>query len=261
MGYGDGGYGDGGYGDGLGNAPDLGYVVPVIDHIILGLSRVAQQYKQSPKFLATLRAILSQSNEIEAAQQQLLFLADYTTMLGVNLDTIGKIVGQTRYLLNTILLPFFGFADDAGAGTFGEEGFPAIGARFYEEGENPFATSVLSDLEFRLLIQSRIIRNASRSTPEDILNALSFLFSTNIVNIDDNGGMAIQLAVGVSLTAIQKIIIEQLDILPRPAGVKITGLVSYNSSAYFGFADQPNALPFSEETVPNGAFLAEEIVY
>lgn len=261
MGYGDGGYGDGGYGDGLASAPDQSYVPPVIDHVALGLSRVAKQYLGSKKFLAYLTAQLLIGNEIEAALQQLLFLPDFTTMLGVNLDMDGAIVGQTRYLKNTILLPFFGFSDDAGAGTFGEEGFPSIGARFYEEGENPFATSVLSDLDYRLLIQSRIIRNNSKATPEDILNALSFLFATNVVNIDDNGGMAIQLAVGVELTAIQKIIIEQLDILPRPTGVKITGLVSYNSSAYFGFADQPNALPFSEETAPNGAFLAEEIVY
>lgn len=255
------GYGEGPYGgeaDAL--AADLSFVVAAIDHVALGLSRVLKQYQESDKFLAYLTATLSIANELEAVLQSLFYLADIDSMRGVQLDTIGSIVGQSRYVPDTVVLSFFGFEDTNGAATFGEETNLSIGSRFLEEGEDYLGTTVLEDPEFRILIRARISRNNSQATPENIMAALSYLFQTLYVNIDSRGGMEISLAIGRPLTSIEKVIVRQLNLLPTPMGVDLGSVVTYDATAYFGFFGQPNAISFNEEGAPsNGAVFAEEI--
>jgi hypothetical protein len=79
------------------------------------------------------------------------------------------------------------------------------------------------------------------------------------VAVNDQGGMAVQVAVGRQLTFLEKVLITNLDILPRPAGVRISQRVTYNAANYFGFSDQIGALTFGEEgsTVIGGQFAEE----
>jgi hypothetical protein len=256
-----GGFGEGGYGDDALVSVDLSYSPPPIDHLVLGLSRVITQYLNSSDLIAWLTALLKYSNQQEDLLQSMLYILDPSEMTGVNLDRIAEIVGTSRYVDDAIDLIFFGFEGEPTSATFGEAGQPQIGSRFYETGEIYEQTNVLGDPELRLLIGAQIIKNSSQATPEDILKSLSFLFGTNLVNVDDNGGMVFTVSIGVPLTNIQAKLLTTLDLLPRPAGVLLGGIVSYDANAYFGFNGQPNALPFGEYGVPNtGGIFAEEII-
>lgn len=201
-----------------------------IDHSAVGLSRLATQFQGSPKLIAFLKTILSMSNEAESVLQSLLMLPDIDLMTGVNLDTIGIIVGIDRIVTNVVTLSFFGFNGFFYMTRFGEEGMLSIGSRFYEEGESFSDTTVLADPEYRMLIRSKITKNASRGTPEDIIWSLWYLVSgneaTTAVSIIDNEDMTIELGVNRDLTATEKAIITQMDILPRPVGVAITQVVT-----------------------------------
>jgi|GEM_PF-757735 len=244
IGYGMGGYGLGGYGGYQAlPVPSDNPALP-IDHLALGLSRVITQYSESPKFLAYLSAMLSMANDVEATLQSLYSLPDIDSMEGVNLDVIGQIVGVTREIPDSVQLTFFGFAGYSYETVFGELGQLGIGSRFYELGETYTGTSTLGDIEYRLLLRAKIMKNASHSTCEDILGALAFLFSLSAANVDDYGGMVIGLAIGRQLTVIEQAILAQLDLLPRPATVLIGSITTYDSLNYFGFSDQPGALTF-----------------
>lgn len=230
-----------------------------LDHRALGRSRVATLYTQSPKFLAFLDALLSYCNELEAVFQTVALQSDIAIAEGVNLDVIGDIVGVSRFIPNAIPVQFFGFDGQPGADLFGEEGLPGIGSRFRDESESYLSTSVLSDPEFRLLIGAKIIKNHSQGFNEDIIAGLTYLFpdAPNIV-VEDGGGMAISIAIGRSLTFLEKTLISNLDILPRPSGVRIAQRVTYDVDAYLGFDFQPGAMTFGEEGQPGGGLLAEE---
>ena len=83
-----------------------------------------------------------------------------------------------------------------------------------------------------------------------VIAGLAYLFG---------GGMAIQVAVGRPLTYLEKVLITNLDVLPRPAGVRISQRVTYSTTSYFGFDGQINALSFGEEGQPStGGQFAEE---
>lgn len=233
-----------------------------IDHHETGRSRVATQYTASEKFLAYIRALLDSSAELEAVLQRVAEQADIDLAEGVNLDVIGEIVGISRIIPSSVQFSFFGFQDTPAALGFGEEGEPGIGARFYDEGEPYLGTTVLNDPEYRLLIRAKIVKNHARGTNEDIISGLAYLFYSGNdvpVVVEDVGGMAIQVAIGRQLTYLEKVLISSLDILPRPAGVRISQRVTYSASNYFGFDGQNGALSFGEEGLPGvGGQFAEE---
>ena len=233
-----------------------------IDHLAVGRSRVAAQYTESQKFLAYIRALLASSVELEAVLQKVAEQVDIDLAEGVNLDVIGEIVGISRIIPASVQLAFFGFQDNAAALNFGEEGSQGIGARFYDEGEPYLATSVLNDPEFRLLIRAKIVKNHALGTNEDVIAGLAYLFGGGMaiqVAVEDIGGMAIKVAVGRPLTYLEKVLITNLDVLPRPAGVRISQRVTYSTTSYFGFDGQNSALSFGEEGQPSvGGQFTEE---
>ena len=228
-----------------------------IDHSAEARARVATQYTESAKFLQTLAAVAALCQDIENALLSLKEISDIDLAQGVQLDVIGDIVGVSRYIPNAVLLPFFGFDDTAGGYVFGEEENPALGARFRDEDEPYTATSVMGDPEFRLLIRAKIVKNHAIGTNEDILAGMAYIFQGTLNVVEDNGGMAIRIAVGRNLSLIEQTLVRQLDLLPRPNGVQISSLVSFQANQFFGFDDQTGALGFDDAS-PSGGIFAEE---
>lgn len=203
-------------------------IIP-IDHVALGLSRVALQYQNSVDFLAYLTAILTIDTELENVFQQVAHQVDIDVADGVNLDTIGAIVGISRVLPGGPNNPL------------------------------PPEQSVLSDAQYRLLLRAKIVKNHSHGTNEDLIKGLSYLFATNYVAIDDNNDMSIRIGVGKMLGEVEKAIYYLLDILPRPGGVLINYRVMFDANKYFGFEGQLHALTFGEEgNLSIGGIFAEE---
>lgn len=230
-----------------------------VDHVAVGQSRVTLQYQRSVKFLAFLAALLEPMGEFEQVFADIAEMADPDKAAGVQLDIIGEWVGISRIIENAIPLAFFGFAGVPAALPFGEEGRPEVGGRFYEEDQPYLDSNVLEDPEFRTLIKARIARNHTHGGPEDIIAALKFIFSADVVILDDPGGMEISISIGRGLTYFEQVLCSDLNILPKPAGVRIASKTYFDGPGFFGFSDQHFALPFGEEGEPSvGGAFAEE---
>jgi hypothetical protein len=230
-----------------------------IDHKALGRSRIATQYLDSTKFLAFIEALLTPLQELEDVFQQISMLPDIDWAEGINLDVIGDIVGVDRVIPDAIPVQFFGFEGQPGATVFGEEDVPGIGSRFRDEDESDAVTSVLADPEYRLLIRAQIVKNHAKSTNEDVIAGLSYLFSATRIVVEDLGGMGIGISIGRELTFLEKAMVTNLDILPRAQGVRIKWRSTFDATNYFGFDGQPGALSFGEEGQPTvGGLFAEE---
>lgn len=218
-----------------------------IDHDAEARSRVAMQYTESARFLATLSALASKCHELELVLLSLKEISDIDLSQGVQLDVIGDIVGVTRYIPKSVTIPFFGFYNNGlGATVFGEEGNIAIGSRFREELESNTATTVLQDPEFRTLIRAKIYKNHSLGTPEDIIAGLNYIFNSREVYIDDSGGMKISIVLTRPVTLVEKVLIEELDILPRPNGVSLK-MRGWVFTSCLGFSDSFHSVGFAEE--------------
>lgn len=220
-----------------------------IDHSEIGLSRVALQYYESANFRAYITALLQHSIEIEALFQKMALQVDIDIAEGVNLDVIGIIVGRSRIIPLAIPVGFFGFEFQPGVLPYGEEGVLGVGGRFRDESEPAFASSVLADPEYRLLLKAKIIKNHSKGYAEDALAGLSMLFGAPVA-VSSFGVMTMQIGVGRELRYWEQVVLTDLDLIARPAGVRIDQRVTYDATAYFGFEGQVNAKPYGEEGNP-----------
>lgn len=201
---------------------------------------------RAPKFTAMVEAVAGAWGGVFDALQALPPAFDLDAAEGAQLDAVGLWVGQSRLIENVLTIPFFGFDGVPNSQPFGEEGNLAVGGRFYDEGEPAAATSVLADPEYRTLIRARIVRNNAQGTTADFVRALDFLFTTECL-VDDPGTMAIGVSIGRPLTLVEQAIVSGLDILPRPAGVRIAWVIFFDGD-FFGFEGQVNAFGFAEET-------------
>ena len=219
---------------------------------------VPSENRGKPKFMAMVSGVSGTWSDLSALLATIPSKFDMDTAMGTQLDTVGAWVGQSRAIPNSLLLQFFGFADSVTALNMGEETHPETGGRFCGEGESLTATTVLSDPEFRILIKGKILRNITKGSTADIIAALQYMFGASSV-VDDPGTMAIGLAIGRPLTYVERAILTQLDILPRPSGVHIAWKGYYTAGSYLGFFEQVGAVPFAEEGyVGNIGSLMEE---
>lgn len=124
-------------------------------------SRVIVQYRNSPRLLKWVDALVSYVQNLWDLAQTIPPRMDYTTAVGLDLVKIGELVGQTKQ---------FGNGDTA------------------------------TDAEFRVLIGARITRNNTRVSSADYLAYLVAFFNAQIVLVD-LGGMAISYTVMRAPTA------------------------------------------------------------
>jgi len=198
-------------------------MISKIDYPVKAVKRLIQQYRDKPKFNALVELYANIAQEIEDTSFDLLLLRDVETAFGVQLDVIGRIVGQGRQLSGAIPFLFFGYSDagsvPVNVGGYGDEGNPAIGARYHSEDEDTSADVELADHEYRLFIKARIIKNHTSGTLNDVIAAVKLLSETELFTITE-GIMEVDLNFtpgSVNTTTLN--LLQNFDLLPRPAGV------------------------------------------
>jgi len=209
-------------------------------------SLITSEHNQRPKFKAMVGAVAGAWGSVSDFTQTIPAKFDLDTAEGAQLDVIGLWVGQTRLIPNVLLVQYFNFVGNPAALNFGEEGIASIGGRFYGEGEPVDGSTILADPEYRTIIRARIVRNTAKGLTSDFIRSLQFIFNAPAI-IDDPADMTVGIFIGRYLSLTELAIITGLDILPRPAGVRIRTRGYYDDTGYLGFEGQVNALPFAEE--------------
>ena len=130
------------------------------------------------------------------------------------LDVFGLIIGQSRQVSDAIPVEFFGFTDTPFALGFGE-------ARFWDGSESLFASSILSDPEYRIILLAKVAFNYANVTLTGIAESLSIIFETNDLTVTNSGTANIDIFINKMLTNTEQNLITVLDILPRAAGVSV----------------------------------------
>lgn len=212
-----------------------------IDHKALAVSRVATQYRDSVKLIAYIRALLYEADTLEQVFRDLLERRWIDTATGVNLDILGSIVGQTREFIDAEIFEYFGFADNPIAQSFGSVDDPGLGGRFISIGESTLGIRLLSDGEYRTFIRARIVRNATSSTPEEIISQLRYLFDSPLVLIREGVEASYEISIGRLLSLNEKSIISQTDIVPKTAGVNASYVTEFDGGDFFSFKGVPGS--------------------
>lgn len=195
-----------------------------IDHKAQSLSRVYAQYRDKPKLLEWISINGDLANQIELALQGVAESYDIDNASTDELDTLGVIVDISRSFEGQIEYDTFQF----GAAQFG-----GSITQF-----RPLAGVTDQDLNndiYRLLIKAKIAKNNSDATIDDIILSLREVVTTNDISISDPEDMSFAVIFG-ELTKVEKLVITNFNIVPKPQGVRFSGFEDKESVTEFGSA-------------------------
>ncbi|WP_279538759.1 DUF2612 domain-containing protein [Paenibacillus agricola] len=161
---------------------------------------ITSQHKTQPKFMAWLSAALTITDDGVAATKTVPTLFDIDNAIGKQLDTLGEIVGRSRKV-----------------------DFQPT------DGSSP----ELDDANFRLIIKTKIATNQWDGTISQIRDLWANIFEYLMLVIVDNQDMSISLGVVGLSTPLEKDLIANGYILPKPAGVRAN--FSFYDDAIFGY--------------------------
>lgn len=216
----------------------------VEEYIEVARTRVTEQFKDAPVFDRYMQLLIQGLYEIELVFKDLMQLRSIDTAVGAQLDLLGNIVGQDRN----------------------------IASKSFVSPTNPSGNITLDDATYRVVIKSRIRKNISVATPEDVISAASFILSeiggTQVETRIVEGNAAASIYLGRKLTDLEKALIkgyytrDYLDgLLPRPLGVRFNSYISFQSGNFFAFKEVKGAKGFGSRFIEgtNGGYLAERI--
>ena len=191
--------------------------------------RTVSQYNDSPIFLDFLSSLALLADDLQDEISRVNEFRQLKKAQGVNLDTIGRIVGVDRVVIDFQVGVFFGFEPDPTALGFDSVDEVVTNAGRYREIDEPTGIArFLGDDEYRTLITAKILSNTSNITPDAVLlitrATLEVMFGQGSdipIYITELGNASFELQVVAELNPAEQAFITFLDLIPRPAGVKI----------------------------------------
>jgi hypothetical protein len=177
---------------------------------------LTSEYRHSPKLTNWLLWLLNAGTTYTTFIQILVSAFDLDVAVGVQLDTIGRLVGVKRLL----------------------EFVPS-------GGESP----LLDDATYRFLIKAAIIKNTWKGKLEDLYSAWDVLYpETKLFQIQDLQDMTFNVIIAGDFSSLQKELITKGYIIPKAEGVRINLMTITDTSGYPLFSYDMNDLYYSGYT-------------
>jgi hypothetical protein len=172
---------------------------------------ITSQYRGSTKLLAWLAACLEPIHDASTLADSLVEAFDLGSAVGAQIDTLGVIAGISR------TVPFQ----------------PSGGV-----------SPVLDDDTYRWLIRATVARNYWDGTVGGIKRLWDTLFTDNAVHVHDNQDMTMDVICVGTFSSIQKDLIQNDLIIPRPEGVQI----NYTFGKLFSYDEETSAMAGYDES-------------
>ena len=196
------------------------------NHADLAQSRIYNQYHDKTKFVEWMRIHGTLCNELEGNFTDTAESYDIASATTYELDVLGRIVVIGREFESEIPLD---------PDQFGGEGVQFGGDFQFEPTAGRTADELNNDI-YRLLILAKIAKNNSDSTLDSIILSLGEIIRSSTARIADHEDMTFTVEFTGPLTEIEKLVLTNFDITPRPQGVKLRGFVDDSAIQTFGQA-------------------------
>lgn len=233
-------------------------MVDQIDQVEKAKGRFITQYKES-NLIDYQRPFSEELNELEQVIQDINLTRSIDDASGVNLDVIGRIVGQPRIVINASDVTYFGFNGASNADSFGTVEDNSVGGIWKSGQETTDGFRLLTDTEYRFYLKARIFRNYMYPNINQLNKFYSLFFGVETIHIVD-GRLEYQVNIGRILNDNEKNILLNADIMPEVVGV-IINYGEYDGTNVFGFLEDPNSKGFGDDNDPDvGGTFASDIL-
>lgn len=216
-------------------------------------SRVTELFKEKPIFDNYLQLLINENIELQEVFKDLKQKRSIDTATGVQLDSIGNIVGQPRELIDTALLDYFAFQGYPDAMPYGDLDNTSLGGLYYSLGTPLAGNTLLNDEQYRLFIKAKIIKNSTNVTPNQFLDFIKFVFGVEVNNVIAEGSAEFTILLGKNLSSFERVLLNYVSyssgypsrFIPKPIGVRVN-YGQFNANNFFGFQGAPNAKGYGD---------------
>lgn len=195
------------------------------------LNLLIYQYRNKPNAEAEITSIIGHFEDIYDLYNSFEAEFNLDTATGKQLDIIGRIVGLNRSVPLVVAKKYFGFINkNSTSYSFGK-------APFLNGNEETYTDLQLNDFDFRFFLRAKIAKNFANSDILSINEIVGFLFNDEAF-VTDNEDMTLNLYIEESVDVERVRIIQQLDLLPKPQGVRYNTFRQYTEGRTFGFINK-----------------------
>lgn len=211
---------------------------------------IISQYANSPTLLALIEGMDENIDPRANIQEFYDSVWNIDTARGFGLDIWGKIVGISREIEIPADVDYFGFD------VFSGEYTPFDEAPMFN-GDPETAIFLLTDEAYRKLILAKALSNISRCTAPAINALLGKIFpDRGPCYVADTGNMRMHYTFEFYLLPFERLIVDKINVLPKPAGVRL-GETLIIVASFFGFFEMGGyATPFGEASFWPGGTIA-----
>lgn len=235
-------------------------IVPFPEKDFLNKAREDKTYQFEDKvvFDKYLQLIFANVEDVQKVFKTLLQQRSIDEAFGEQLDVIGRIVGQPRELVSLDVYRYFAFLGYPNGETYGDLNDPSVGGVFYSEGNPTGGNFTLDDNTYRLFIKSKILKNRTASTPEELISFLSYLFNDTPIYLKE-GTASATIFFGRKLSALEVNLLSFVSyelgypsrLVPKTIGVGVE-YAYFQNEQFFAFQGIPNAKGFADADAISG---------
>lgn len=182
--------------------------------------RIYAQYRNKPKARAWYEIVRKMALRLSYPSQVIRSLYNIDIAQGEQLDIIGRIVVVPRNFTGYGDLNPTMFAESGDQpGEFGDTSAMFSALSIDQDSQ-------MSDELYRLAIKSKIIKNNSSATIEDVLNGINFLLpNANVLRVTDNEDMSFSIEFYGNITELERWALLNANLIPKPQGVNFNGFL------------------------------------
>ena len=178
------------------------------------------QYVGKQRLESYVTALASPLDLLDSTLEAMATQRGINTSYGAQLDGVGVIVGQPRYVSGAFVLPFFGYEHQTATTGYGQ-------ARYRRMGESTEDVSnTIGDPEFRTIIRWKVVANSSAGTIPDIINALRVIFPNAVrIKVSEPSPRLVNVVVQLRTTANPLFANNLESFIPKMAGVRVNAFI------------------------------------
>jgi len=226
-----------------------------------------KQYWEKPKAKAEIELQASTWETTRAFLDALDQAFDLDNAIGAQLGVLGRIVGISRSVPDVIPKIYFGFSINPNNEGFASKFNPSrIGGPFYSKFTSAFTDLQLGDSDYRFFIRVKAAKNRASGyvSSDKHIGIQSVVLSAfdGQAYVVDNLDMTLTLYVSPTVSLDRLRLIQILDLLPKPQGVRYKVVIQAEPGLTFGFSNNPDSKGFASKFDPlrEGGFFARKVI-
>lgn len=226
-----------------------------------------KQYWEKPKAKAEIELQASSWETTRAFLDALDPAFDLDNAIGAQLDVLGRIVGISRSVPDVIPKVYFGFSINPNNEGFASKFDPMrIGGPFYSKFSSAFTDLQLGDNDYRFFIRIKAALNraAGYVSSDRYISIQDVVLSAfeGRAYVVDNLDMTLTLYVSSVISLDRLRLIQALNLLPKPQGVRYKVIIQAEPGLTFGFSNNVLSQGFASKFDPMrvGGFFARKVI-